>query len=65
MTAPATPAARRLGRTSAYWIITVAVVAECAIGGTMDLLRLPPFYPAMIDRQPSEKVPHGRWSSHC
>jgi hypothetical protein len=49
MTAAATTTARRLGRSSAYWIITAAVVAECAIGGTMDLLRMPPFYPAMID----------------
>jgi uncharacterized membrane protein YphA (DoxX/SURF4 family) len=36
-------------RTSAYWVITAIVVAECAIGGTMDLFHLPPFYPLMID----------------
>jgi uncharacterized membrane protein YphA (DoxX/SURF4 family) len=32
-----------------YWVVTAAVVAECAAGGTMDLLHLPPFYPVMID----------------
>ena len=36
-------------RSSAYWAITTIVVGECAVGGTMDLLRLPPFYPMMID----------------
>ena len=41
-------AARTVGRTSAYWAVTAAVVAESIIGGTMDLLRMPPFYPAMI-----------------
>jgi uncharacterized membrane protein YphA (DoxX/SURF4 family) len=30
-------------RTIAYWITTVLVAAECAIGGVMDVLRLPPF----------------------
>jgi DoxX-like family len=48
MITAATTTARGLGRTSAYWVITAAVVAECAIGGTLDLLRMPPFYPAMI-----------------
>ncbi len=48
MTTAATTTARGRGRTSAYWVITAAVIAECAIGGTMDLLRMPPFYPAMI-----------------
>jgi hypothetical protein len=37
------------GRTAAYWIVTGVVVAECAVGGAMDLLRLPPFYPMLID----------------
>ncbi|TDW77552.1 DoxX family protein [Kribbella pratensis] len=36
-------------RSSAYWAITTVVVGECAVGGAMDLLRLPPFYPMMID----------------
>src|SRR5689334_5093422 len=40
--------ARGLGRTGVYWVTTAAVVAECTIGGAMDLLRMPPFYPAMI-----------------
>jgi hypothetical protein len=35
-------------RLSAYWAITAVVVGECAIGGAMDLLHLPPFYPVMI-----------------
>ena len=30
-------------RIIAYWITTVLVAAECAIGGVMDVLRLPPF----------------------
>ncbi|MEV4389134.1 DoxX family protein [Micromonospora sp. NPDC049580] len=49
MTTAPTTAARGLGRASTYWVTTAAVVAECAIGGTMDLLHMPPFYPAMID----------------
>jgi hypothetical protein len=49
MTMASTTAARGLGRATAYWIITGAVVAECAIGGTMDLLHIAPFYPALID----------------
>lgn len=36
-------------RTATYWIITAVVVGECAVGGTMDLLRIPPFYPMLID----------------
>lgn len=46
-TTPATP--RRQRRAGAYWIITTVVVAESAVGGTMDLLRLAPFYPLMIE----------------
>jgi hypothetical protein len=49
MTTASTTAARSLGRASVYWIITAAVVAECAIGGSMDLLHMSPFYPAIID----------------
>lgn len=33
----------------AYWPITAIVVSECVVGGTMDLLRLPPFYGMLID----------------
>jgi uncharacterized membrane protein YphA (DoxX/SURF4 family) len=33
----------------AYWTLTAVVVAECLIGGAMDLLRLPPFFPVLID----------------
>lgn len=36
-------------KTGTYWAVTTIVVGECAVGGTMDLLRLPPFYPMMID----------------
>lgn len=32
----------------AYWIVTAVVVGESAIGGTMDLFRLAPFYPLLI-----------------
>jgi hypothetical protein len=32
-----------------YWTVTVLIVGECAIGGAMDLLRMAPFYPMMID----------------
>jgi uncharacterized membrane protein YphA (DoxX/SURF4 family) len=41
--------ARRHRRTIAYWVVTAVVVAEAAVGGTMDLLRMPPFYTIMID----------------
>lgn len=47
-TAPTTTPQRHRG-TSAYWVITAVVVGECAIGGTMDLFRMPPFYSTMID----------------
>ncbi|WIN00642.1 DoxX family protein [Actinoplanes oblitus] len=37
----------RLGP-QAYWLPTVLVVGECAIGGALDLMRAPPFYPVML-----------------
>jgi uncharacterized membrane protein YphA (DoxX/SURF4 family) len=40
---------RRHHWTSAYWVVTAVVVGECAVGGTMDLFRMPPFYPTMIE----------------
>lgn len=40
---------RRHRRTGAYWLVTAVVVGESAVGGTMDLFRMPPFYPIMID----------------
>jgi uncharacterized membrane protein YphA (DoxX/SURF4 family) len=30
-------------RTIAYWVTTILVTAEFAVGGVMDILRLPPF----------------------
>ncbi|MGW0227417.1 DoxX family protein [Actinopolymorpha singaporensis] len=36
-------------RSGVYWTATALVVGECAIGGAMDLLRMPPFYPVMIE----------------
>ena len=33
----------------AYWTITGVVAGECIVGGTMDLFRLPPFYPMLIE----------------
>ena len=36
-------------RTGAYWAVTAVVVGEAAIGGAMDLLRMAPFYPVLID----------------
>ncbi len=36
-------------RTPAYWAVTAIVVGECAIGGAMDLWRMAPFYPKLID----------------
>jgi hypothetical protein len=32
----------------AYWALTAVVIAESAVGGTMDLLRMAPFYPILI-----------------
>lgn len=49
MTAAPTTTARRHRRISAYWVVTAVVVGECAIGGTIDLFRMPPFYTLMID----------------
>jgi uncharacterized membrane protein YphA (DoxX/SURF4 family) len=34
---------------TAYWTVTAVVVGECVAGGTMDLFRMAPFYPMMID----------------
>lgn len=36
-------------RTGAYWAVTAVVIGETAIGGTMDLLRMAPFYPVLIE----------------
>ncbi|GAB3328353.1 DoxX family protein [Micromonospora halotolerans] len=47
-TAPSA-ATRRRYRTGAYWLVTAVVVGECAVGGAMDLFRMAPFYPVMID----------------
>ena len=52
MTRPLTttlPATRLPLRTAAYWAVTTVVVGEAAIGGAMDLLRMAPFYPLLID----------------
>jgi uncharacterized membrane protein YphA (DoxX/SURF4 family) len=32
-----------------YWLVTAVVVGESAIGGLLDLLRAPPFFPVLID----------------
>ncbi|MFI5914772.1 DoxX family protein [Dactylosporangium sp. NPDC051541] len=36
-------------RPVAYWTSTVVVVSECVVGGVLDLLKAPPFYPLMIE----------------
>jgi hypothetical protein len=36
-------------RTTTYWTATSIVVGECAVGGAMDLFRMAPFYPMLID----------------
>ena len=36
-------------RTGAYWAVTAVVIGEAAISGTMDLLRMAPFYPVLIE----------------
>jgi hypothetical protein len=36
-------------KTGAYWAVTAVVAGECVIGGAMDLFRLAPFYPLLID----------------
>jgi len=33
----------------AYWLTTAIVAGECAVGGVLDLLKAPPFYPVMIE----------------
>jgi hypothetical protein len=35
-------------RTFVYWATTAVVVSECAVGGAMDLLRMPPFYHELV-----------------
>ena len=42
-------AASPAGRSGAYWTITAVVTAECVVGGTMDLFRMAPFYPMLIE----------------
>ena len=52
MTRPLTttlPTTRLPLRTAVYWTVTAVVVGEAAIGGAMDLLRMAPFYPLLID----------------
>jgi uncharacterized membrane protein YphA (DoxX/SURF4 family) len=44
MTIHTTASAPSRNRTIAYWVTTVAVAAEFAAGGVMDILRLPPFF---------------------
>ena len=34
---------------AAYWAVTGIVVGECVVGGAMDLFRMAPFYPALLD----------------
>jgi uncharacterized membrane protein YphA (DoxX/SURF4 family) len=41
-------AERSAAKSLAYWSFTGVIVTESLIGGTMDLLRLAPFYPLMI-----------------
>ncbi|GAA5013939.1 DoxX family protein [Actinopolymorpha pittospori] len=36
-------------RVGAYWVTTAVAAGECAVGGAMDLLRMAPFYPLLID----------------
>ena len=37
------------GRSGAYWTVTAIVTGECVAGGAMDLFRMPPFYPMLIE----------------
>ena len=48
MTNLANPAASPRSRTIIYWITTVLVALEFAVGGVMDILRLPPFFGIML-----------------
>ena len=48
MSAAPRATARSQCRTVAYWVGTAVVVGECAVGGTMDLFRMPPFYPMLV-----------------
>ena len=32
-----------------YWATTAVVVTECAVGGAMDLFRLAPFFPMLVE----------------
>ena len=56
----------------AYWTVTAVVVGEAAIGGTMDLLRMAPFYPVLhrprlsrlpVDDPRRREGRRPRWSS--
>ncbi|BCJ47964.1 hypothetical protein GCM10010168_23230 [Actinoplanes ianthinogenes] len=33
----------------AYWLTTAVVAGECAVGGALDLIKAPPFFPMMIE----------------
>jgi uncharacterized membrane protein YphA (DoxX/SURF4 family) len=44
-----TRTARAQRRAIGYRVVTAVVVGESAIGGTMDLFRMAPFYPMLID----------------
>lgn len=43
------PASSAMNRRIAYWAVTAVVVGECAVGGTMDLFRMSPFYPELLN----------------
>ena len=46
---PTMPTGRLPLRTGAYWTVTAVVIGEAAVGGTLDLLRMAPFYPVLLD----------------
>jgi len=44
----ASPVILPRSRTMAYWITTVLLALECAVGGVMDILQLPPFLTTLV-----------------
>ncbi|WP_245765724.1 DoxX family protein [Nonomuraea jiangxiensis] len=38
----------RRHRAGAYWAVTAIVVGECLVGGAMDVFRMAPFYPMLL-----------------
>ena len=52
-------------RIIAYWVTTVIIAAEFAVGGVMDILRLPPFFEILRHLGTRATFPSSSASGRC